>query len=309
MNKLKMVLAIKLSDFELTSAEKLPSTDVRGNEWILEKYWIDNIATSNKKSTAKKYLGTLKRFFLFNNKTYNIVTGDDISHYLAYMNLRKNASPNYMASIYKDLTAFFKWAYWKHFIDNDISREVEPVRPVQKKKERLTDEEIEKCRIVASKDLRESALFELMMSTGMRVGEISILRVEDIDFNENEVKIWGEKTSQERIGFLTPSAKIVLQRYLNGRTSGYVLTNIRNDNKISITKLDMMAKKIAREAGCAVTATVHIYRKTFASVQYRKTGNIILVSKLLGHADTRTTIKFYLIDEIKDMKYQFWKYN
>lgn len=109
------------------------------------------------------------------------------------MNLRKNASPNYMASIYKDLTAFFKWAYWKHFIDNDISREVEPVRPVQKKKERLTDEEIEKCRIVASKDLRESALFELMMSTGMRVGEISILRVEDIDFNENEVKIWGEK--------------------------------------------------------------------------------------------------------------------
>ena len=83
------------------------------------------------------------------------------------------------------------------------------MRPVQKKKERLTDEEIEKCRIVASKDLRESALFELMMSTGMRVGEISILRVEDIDFNENEVKIWGEKTSQERIGFLTPSAKIV----------------------------------------------------------------------------------------------------
>ena len=309
LNKLKMVLAIKLSDFELTSAEKLPSTDVRGNEWILEKYWIDNIAPSNKKSTAKKYLGTLKRFFLFNNKTYNIVTGDDISHYLAYMNLRKNASPNYMASIYKDLTAFFKWAYWKHFIDNDISREVEPVRPVQKKKERLTDEEIEKCRIVASKDLRESALFELMMSTGMRVGEISILRVEDIDFNENEVKIWGEKTSQERIGFLTPSAKIVLQRYLNGRTSGYVLTNIRNDNKISITKLDMMAKKIAREAGCAATATVHIYRKTFASVQYRKTGNILLVSKLLGHADTRTTIKFYLIDEIKDMKYQFWKYN
>ena len=51
LNKLKMVLAIKLSDFELTSAEKLPSTDVRGNEWILEKYWIDNIATSNKKST------------------------------------------------------------------------------------------------------------------------------------------------------------------------------------------------------------------------------------------------------------------
>lgn len=87
------------------------------------------------------------------------------------------------------------------------------------------------------------------------------------------------------------------------------MKNKQNDNHMSKTKLEEMAKKIARNAGCTVNATLHVYRKTFASVLYRKTGNILLVSKLLGHADTRTTIKFYLVDEIKDMKYQFWKCN
>ena len=309
LDHLKVVLTVTLADVELTSAETLPSTEVRGNEWILQKYWLDNVATGNKHSTAKKYLNTLKRFFLFKNTAYDQITGDDISHYLADMDLRKHASANYKVSIHKDLTAFFRWAYKKHYIDKDIALDVESVRPVQRKKERLTDEEVERCRVIASRDAREAALFELMLSTGMRVGEIAMLKVEDLDFDENEVKIWGEKTSTERVGFLTPSAKIALKRYLDGRTYGYVMQNKYNENHMSITKLNEIAKKIAKEALCQVNATVHIYRKTFASVQYRRTGNILLVSKLLGHADTRTTIKFYLVDEIKDMKYQFWKYN
>lgn len=63
LDHLKVVLTVTLADVELTSAETLPSTEVRGNEWILQKYWLDNVATGNKHSTAKKYLNTLKRFF------------------------------------------------------------------------------------------------------------------------------------------------------------------------------------------------------------------------------------------------------
>ena len=55
------------------------------------------------------------------------------------------------------------------------------------------------------------------------------------------------------------------------------MQNKYNENHMSITKLNEIAKKIAKEALCQVNATVHIYRKTFASVQYRRTGNILLV--------------------------------
>lgn len=65
-----------------------------------------------------------------------------------------------------------------------------------------------------------------------------------------------------------------------------------------------IAKDIRKRAGVHCVTTVHIYRKTFASETYRRTGNIKLVSVLLGHASTTITEKYYLIDDMKDIEYQ-----
>ena len=50
-----------------------------------------------------------------------------------------------------------------------------------------------------------------------------------------------------------------------------------------------------------------IFRKSFASVSYWMTNDILVVSKLLGHADTETTIKYYLVDDVDDMMYKMRK--
>lgn len=65
-----------------------------------------------------------------------------------------------------------------------------------------------------------------------------------------------------------------------------------------------IAKDIRKRAGVHCVTTVHVYRKTFASETYRRTGNIKLVSVLLGHASTTITEKYYLIDDMKDIEYQ-----
>lgn len=87
----------------------------------------------------------------------------------------------------------FKWAYRKHHIDVDIMRDVDRIRARQKRKERITREEIEPCRDAVSND-REKALLELMLSTGMRVSEIANLRIEDIDFQKRKIHILEGKT-------------------------------------------------------------------------------------------------------------------
>lgn len=52
-----------------------------------------------------------------------------------------------------------------------------------------------------------------------------------------------------------------------------------------------VGKEMAVRGGVSrITATVHVYRKTFASVLYRKTGDVLLVSKLLGHAKPDMTV-------------------
>lgn len=159
-------------------------------------------------------------------------------------------------------------------------------------------------------DNREKALFELMLSTGMRVGEIAKLKIEDIDFQQRKVNIHGEKTdSADREGYLTIRARNAVCKYVGNRTDGYVFRPVKNNvlpdsRAIGVSALEKIAKDIGKRSGVHCVTTVHVYRKTFASETYRRTGNIKLVSILLGHAGTAITEKYYLVDDMKDIEYQ-----
>lgn len=304
LDKLKVVLIVKLHDYELVAAETRPSTEVRDNDWILKRFLIDMTAANLEKSTIKQYVCTTRKFFDDTGLSYSNTTGQDITDYLAVREYRDHIAPGYKATILRYLRVFFKWAYRKHHIEEDVLRDVDSIRLNRKKKERLTDDEVERCRLAAKSSAKSSALLELMLSTGMRVGEIANLKVEDLDFHTGEIRIWGEKSNKERVGFMSSACKVALQRYLSGRTDGMLFTGRRRNSETSNATLEKLAKNIAEAASCHVKATVHIYRKTFASVMYRKTNDILLVSKLLGHADTETTVKYYLVDDIQDMKYK-----
>lgn len=158
------------------------------------------------------------------------------------------------------------------------------------------------------KNTKDKALFELMMSTGMRVGEIAALKIEDIDFEKKTIHIPEGKTdSAERDVYLTIKAKNALIRYLGERNSGYVfrpLRNVTDANKpINNGTIEKWTKDIGERAKCHCVTTVHVFRKTFASEEYRRTKNVKYVSILLGHSSTAVTEKFYLVDDIKEIAY------
>ena len=54
--RLKVVLIVKLHDFELVAAETRPSTEVKDNDWILKRFLIDMMAANLEKSTIKQYV-------------------------------------------------------------------------------------------------------------------------------------------------------------------------------------------------------------------------------------------------------------
>lgn len=294
--KLKTVLIVKLHNFELVASETLPAVEVRDNEWVLKRYAIDLMASGREKSTVSIYLTVLRKFFTDTGLHYSQTKGQDITDYLAIRQFQDGISPAYKCVLLSYLSGFFGWAYRKHHIDVDIMRDVDTIKRPRKKKERLTDEEVARCKIAVKGDKRAFALLELMLSTGMRVGEIVNLNVENIDFQKDRVEIWGEKSNESRVGFLSPDCKVALQEYLGDRMEGPVFIGKRG--RLTNSSIQKIAKAIAEKANCHVKATVHIYRKTFASVTYRKTADLLLVSKLLGHASTDVTIKHYLVDDM-----------
>jgi site-specific recombinase XerD len=302
MMQLTNVLIVKLHDLELVKSETLPSTEVFDNEWIMKRFSIDLMASGREESTIKQYLTIVSKFLNDINKTYSAVTGQDITDYLAIRQYRDKISQSYKGTICRYLSSFFGWAYRKKHISEDIMRDVDRVKVPQKRKERLTDEEVEQCREVVKNDKRSNALLEIMLSTGMRIGEICSLNIDDLDFKNDTIRIWGEKSNEYRTGFMTPRFKLSMKAYLCGRTTGPVF--IGRSGRLSRGYIESIAKQISIDAGCHIQATVHTYRKTFASVMYRKTSDVLLVSKLLGHASTDVTIKYYLCDDVEDMKYK-----
>lgn len=157
--------------------------------------------------------------------------------------------------------------------------------------------------------VKERAIFELMVSTGLRVGEISLLNVSDVDFTHRRMSVFGEKTRQYRTALLTIKAARALRHYLDAReqeSEALFIADRSPYGRMKNPALEDVAKGIARRAGITrLSATVHVYRKTFVTSLYRKTKNILMVSKLAGHAQTDTTVKYYLIDDLEDMQYTY----
>lgn len=107
------------------------------------------------------------------------MTGQDVMDYIAIRQYRDKISKSYAGNIQKCLSAFVKWAYRKHHIDKDIYWDIDKIKIPQKRKKRLSDYEVSKCKNTL-KTLREKALLELMLSAG-RVWEKSAT---------SKLKIW-----------------------------------------------------------------------------------------------------------------------
>ena len=308
----KDIFVVKMQGYEIHEVNTLPSTEVKNNDFILKRFTVDMLARGVKESSIKAYLNVIRPFFDHTKLNFMEVTSQHIIDYLAVKKVAPNAngdknSQSYVAGICRVMFVFWEWAYRKHHIDEDIMRDVDRVKGKQKKKDRITPEEMEACRECAQGD-REKALLELMLSTGLRVGEIVALKIEDIDFQTKRVHIGEGKTdSAERDVYLTIRARNAIRKYIKKRTTGYVFRPTRNilDDNVQIGKgtIEKIAKEIGERAGAHCKTTVHVYRKTFASEKYRQTKDVKLVSILLGHASTAITEKYYLVDDLKDIEY------
>lgn len=304
---------VKMQGYDIHEVNTLPSTEVKNNDFILKRFSVDMLARGVKESSIKSYVNIIRPFFDCTRLNFTEVTSQHIIDYLAVkkvtpnINGKKN-SQSYIAGICRVLFIFFQWAYRKHHIEQDIMRDVDRVKEKQKKKERITPEEMEACRECLQGD-REKALLELMLSTGLRVGEIAALKIEDIDFQTRRLHInEGKSDNAERDVYLSIRARNAIRKYIKKRMTGYVFRPERNilddDTQIGKGSIEKIAKDIGHRAGVHCATTVHVYRKTFASETYRKTKNVKLVSVLLGHASTAITEKYYLVDDLKDIEYQ-----
>ncbi len=149
--------------------------------------------------------------------------------------------------------------------------------------------------------IRDKAILELLFSTGMRVGELSSLKIKDLNLQKGEFAISG-KGGKIRIVFISKEAKKSLEQYLQmrhdhhealfiafGRAKNPLLKNKLEIKPLTPRSIERMVKKYSRQAGITKPISPHSIRHSFATDLLENGADLRSVQEMLGHSSISTT--------------------
>ncbi len=257
-------------------------------------YLKNNLGYS--KMTIISYQKDLDDFFSFVEK-YNInylnLSKDDIRLYLKLLDERKLKSSTISRRI-SCLRTFYNYLEDQKMVDGNVFKLIRNPKLDRKLPNYLSYEELriifDSIDISDSVGLRNRLLIEMLYATGCRVSEIANIKISDINFNNNSIKIFG-KGSKERIVYFGDYARYYLDLYLSkniNNNSKYLFVNEKSE-KMDITEIEKIIKDIVYNLSIKSHVTPHTFRHTFATHLLNNGADIKTVQELLGHSSLNTT--------------------
>ncbi|MDO4963516.1 MAG: site-specific tyrosine recombinase XerD [bacterium] len=250
------------------------------------------------KNTIDSYEKDLEKFLYFNkNKDIKNITVENLKDYIKYLNDIKLTDKSIARNI-SCIRGFYKFLLIEKYIDNNISEAIFSPKTKKSLPKVLTEDEVFKLLDIKLTDnfsYRNKAMIELLYATGIRVSELVNLKLQDVDFNDDIIRVFG-KGSKERIIPIGDYSKEFLNKYiceyrpsmLKGKTVEYLFLN-NHGNKMTRQGFFKLIKKLAMECGIKKEISPHILRHSFASHLLKYGADLRTIQELLGHSSISTT--------------------
>jgi len=217
--------------------------------------------------------------------------------------------PRSAASLHRMKTAvraFFAWAAEAGVVDDNPARSIRmhrlprklPVFLTAAEKKRLLKELKGRTDFSA---LRDRAMIEVLLGTGIRLGELAALDMDDIDLDAKHLRVRA-KGNVPQVKFIKSDLRTLLRRYLaerrrHGRPEMEALFLSNRDGRLCQRQIANRLAHWLRKAGIEKELTPHGLRHTFATHLYGATNDLLVVQRALGHRDVSTTqIYTHLVD-------------
>ena len=220
-----------------------------------------------------------------------------------------------LASVQQELSAIRHFYSW--LIEEEMAR-INPTTGYQLKRSprplpsiadidlltQLLDQAIPDTPEQARLWLRDKAMFELLYSSGLRVGELVALDVIDIDLSDLRVRVTG-KGNKTRIVPIGVKAAEAVTRYLPHRNlwveqqDNALFISEKLGTRLSTRAVQQRLKVAAKRAGIAQNLYPHLLRHCFASHMLSGSGDLRAVQEMLGHSDISTTQIYTHVDFAK----------
>lgn len=231
------------------------------------------------------------------SKCIKEICTNDIRRYLAEIQEENNLSKVTIDNLRRIFSSFFSWLEDEDYIAKSPVRRIHKVRTDTLVKEVLSDENIETLRDSCN-ELRDLAMIDLLLSTGVRVGELVKMNRADIDFQERQCKVFG-KGNKEREVYFNARTKIHLQRYLESRTDdnpALFVTLSKPHTRLTISGVEVRLRKMGKDVHIDKVHP-HKFRRTLATMAIDRGMPIEQVQKLLGHVRIDTTLHYAMVNQ------------
>jgi integrase/recombinase XerD len=272
-------------------------------EFLKEYLTILRFEKNLSDNTIDSYQNDIKSFLSFCNSInitdLNEIKFSDVAKYFDQQRTEgkdSSTSARYMSSI----KGFFGYLQDNNYIEINPTDKLLSVKKSRKLPSILSFEEIEKVLNAPDTNnlasLRDKAILELFYSSGLRVSELLNLKINDLFFNEEVIRVIG-KGSKERMVPVGSSAAKWINEYLikarpsfekKSKSENYVFLNKRG-LKLSRMGVWKIVNKYSMEAGIKKEIHPHTFRHSFATHLLEGGADLRAVQEMLGHADISTT--------------------
>lgn len=283
--------------FEQFAEEETQVEKVLDNQDYLELFVAAKRVEGCTERTIEYYRSTIHNMFSTIGLPIRQITTDVLREYLTKYQSNNNCGKVTVDNIRRNLSSFFSWLEDEDHIIKSPIRRIHKVKTGTIVKETFSDENIETLRD-GCHSIRDLAIIDLLYSTGMRVGELVNLDIDDINFEERECIVYGKGNKERRVYF-DAKAKLHIQKYLAERTDSNPALFVSLDsphNRLNINGVEYRLRQLGRELNINKVHP-HKFRRSMATKAIDKGMPIEQVQKLLGHQQIDTTMHYAMVNQ------------
>ena len=269
-------------------------------KFLIKYHTYISIERNLSKHSIDAYMRDLKKMSqFFNNYNIKDIKHKNILEYISYIN-EFSISTRSQARIISSIRSFFKFLIYEKYIQNNPCEHIYSPKIGSRLPVVLTIEEIDQ--IIGSIDLskengeRNRTIVECLYSCGLRVSELTNLKISDIIFEDNIIKVIG-KGNKERIIPLSKTLKKYLVVYIDEIRSKQTLHKLhvdtlflnRRGKGLSRVMIFTMVKVTVEASPVNKNVSPHTFRHSFATHLVEGGADLRIVQEMLGHTNITTT--------------------
>jgi site-specific recombinase XerD len=250
--------------------------------------------------TVKSYLNILDQFMRWLTVPLSEVTRKEMGVYVDHL-LRKRQTPKTITCHLQTIRLFFDY-----LINEEGRGMVNPVTRISLRLPKplprhLKDDQIKRL-FDGITDLRDRAMFMLMLRCGLRVQEVAELTVDAVEYGRRQIFVFHGKGAKDRVVYMSEDAHSALLAYLEKRSSKakglfLVQKGPMKGKPLSVRGIQKRIESYARKSSLDVSC--HRLRHTMATQLLNADAGLATIQDLLGHGQITTTQRYCQVANLK----------